>query len=123
MSPTLMALRRAYGAAHAALDPREREADVFRRVTGALRAVAGVEGGAAAQGGPARARALADNRRLWLAVEAAALHPANVLPAPLRADLVSLARAVQRELDLPSPDIGFLIGVNEQITAGLAARG
>jgi flagellar biosynthesis regulator FlaF len=122
MSPTLAALRRAYGAAHAALDPREREADVFRRVTGALRAVAGAEG-AAGQAGPARARALADNRRLWLAVEAAALHPANMLPARLRAELVSLARAVQRELDLPSPDIGFLIGVNEQIAAGLATRG
>jgi flagellar biosynthesis regulator FlaF len=122
MSLMHMAVRRAYGAAHAALDPREREADVFRRVTGALRAVAEAEGVATAAPSPACARALADNRRLWLAVESAALHPANLLPAPLRANLVSLARAVQRELDSPCPDLGFLIGVNEQIVAGLAAR-
>ena len=118
-----LAARRAYGAAHAVLDPREREADVFRRVTGALRAAAEAEGEARGAPGPACARALADNRRLWLAVESAALHPANLLAPPLRANLVSLARAVQREMASPNPDLRFLIEVNEQITAGLEARG
>ncbi len=109
------AARRAYGATAAALDLREREADVFRRVTGALRAVA------AAEDGPARARAMADNRRLWLAVESAVQHPANLLPEALRANLISLARAVQREMEAPAPDLSFLIEVNEQIASGLAA--
>ena len=108
------AARRAYGATAAALDPREREADVFRRVIGALRA-------ATAEDGLARARAMADNRRLWLAVDAAVQHPANLLPEALRANLLSLARSVQREMEAPAPDLAFLIEVNEQIASGLAA--
>ena len=52
---------RAYRAASAHRGPREQEADVFRRVTGALRA---------AQKGSAmdQTRALADNSRLWLMI-------------------------------------------------------
>jgi len=106
---------RAYGASQTALDPREREADVFRRVTGALRA-------ALEQDTLARARAVADNRRLWLAVEAALVHPANQLPESLRAGLLSLGRAVQREMGSAAPDLPFLIEVNEQVTAGLCGR-
>ena len=113
---TLADIVRAYGAARAARDPREQEADVFRRVTGGLRAAGG-------QDGPARVRAVADNRRLWLAVESALADPSNQLPAPMRAGLVSLGRAVQREMDGPDPDIAFLIEVNEQVAAGLAGAG
>jgi flagellar biosynthesis regulator FlaF len=107
---------RAYGAARAARDPREQEADIFRRVTGALRAVQAAEG-------PARVRAVADNRRLWLAVESALTDPSNQLPTQMRAGLVSLGRAVQREMDQGDPDIAFLIEVNEQVALGLAAQG
>lgn len=113
---TLPDIARAYGAARAALDPREQEADVFRRVTGGLRA-------ARAQEGPARVRAVADNRRLWLAVESALADPSNQLPPPVRAGLISLGRAVQREMDGPDPDIAFLIDVNDQVAAGLAGQG
>jgi flagellar biosynthesis regulator FlaF len=103
---------RAYRAARAARDPREQEAEVIRRVTFGLRA-------ALDQTGPARMRAVADNRRLWLAMESALVDPSNRLPAPMRAGLVSLGRAVQREMDGPSPDIAFLIEVNEQVATGL----
>ncbi len=113
---TLAAFARAYGATRAALDPREQEADIFRRVTGVLRAVQN-------QDGAARARAVADNRRLWLAVESAAADPANALPAQMRAGLISLGRAVQREMDTAAPDLGFLIEVNEQVAGGLAGPG
>ncbi|WP_246504173.1 flagellar biosynthesis regulator FlaF [Plastoroseomonas arctica] len=109
---------RAYGATRAAMDPRVQEADVFRRVTGSLRAAAGV-----AEDDMRRVRAIADNRRLWLAVESAAGHPGNALPERLRADLVSLGRAVRREMDLAAPDLGFLIDVNEQVAAGLGGAG
>ena len=113
---TLAQLVRAYGATRAALDPREQEADIIRRVTGGLRAVREDDG-------PARMRAVADNRRLWLAMESALVHPSNQLPAPMRAGLISLGRAVQREMDGPAPDIVFLIEVNEQVAAGLAGGG
>lgn len=113
---TLADIARAYGASRAARDPREQEADVFRRVTGGLRAASGLDG-------PARVRAVADNRRLWLAVESALAHPSNQLPATVRAGLISLGRAVQREMEQGEPDFAFLIEVNEQVAAGLAARG
>lgn len=113
---TLADIARAYGATRAALDPREQEADVFRRVTGGLRA-------AVAQDGLARIRAVADNRRLWLAVETALADPANRLPSPVRAGLISLGRAVQREMGGTDPDLAFLIDVNDQVAAGLAGSG
>ena len=113
---TLADIARAYGATRAVLDPREQEADVFRRVTGRLRA-------AVPQDGPARVRAIADNRRLWLAVESALTDPVYQLPADMRAALISLGRAVQREMQGADPDLAFLIEVNEQVAAGLAGRG
>jgi flagellar biosynthesis regulator FlaF len=109
---TLAQIVRAYGAARAARDPREQEADIFRRVTFGLREALDLDG-------PARVRAVADNRRLWLAMETALLDPSNQLPAEMRAGLVSLGRAVQREMDGPAPDIAFLIEVNEQVATGL----
>ncbi|MDB5318047.1 MAG: flaF [Rhodospirillales bacterium] len=109
---------RAYGAARAAMDPRLQEADVFRRVTGSLRAAL-----AGAEQDMRRVRAIADNRRLWLAVESALGHPANAMPDRLRADIISLGRAVRREMDQATPDFDFLIDVNEQVAAGLGGAG
>jgi flagellar protein FlaF len=113
---TLPDIVRAYGAARAARDPREQEADIFRRVTGGLRAAQ------RDPQSPARVRAVADNRRLWLAVESALADPANQLPSTMRAGLISLGRAVQREMDQGDPDIAFLIEVNEQVAQGLSGR-
>ena len=102
---------RAYGASRAALGPRALEADVFRRVIGALRG---------ATEPMAVVRALADNRLLWTAVEGVLSDPTNALPVPLRAGLVSIGRAVTREMEQEAPDIDFLIEVNESVAAGLA---
>ena len=103
---------RAYGAAVLRRDPRDQEADVFRRVTGGLRA---------AKAEPLLlGRAVADNMRLWLMVGDVLRDPANALPAELRAGIVSVGHAVQREMERTAPDLDFLIQINEGITAGLS---
>ncbi len=103
---------RAYQSAAARRDPREQEADVFRRVTGGLRA--------AKRDPELRVRAVADNMRLWLMVGDLLRDPGNALPAPLRAGIVSVGHAVQRDMAQAEPDLDFLILVNESITAGLS---
>ena len=104
---------RAYRAASTHRSPREQEADVFRRVTGVLRA---------AQGGTEmeQVKALSDNTRLWMMVGDLLRDPANALPEPLRASIISVGKALQREMQQSAPDFGFLIAVNEDITAGLS---
>jgi flagellar biosynthesis activator protein FlaF len=112
----LLNLARAYGATRAALDPREQEADIIRRVTFGLRTAQERDDDLA------RVKAMADNRRLWLAMESALLHPSNQLPQQMRAGLISLGRLVQREMNGGEPDLAFLIEVNEQVAAGLAGN-
>jgi flagellar protein FlaF len=103
----------AYQAAANCRGARQQEADVFRRATGALRA--------SLNGRPIdRVRAVADNRRLWLAVSDLMTDPGNSLPKPLRAGMISVSLSVRREMDKPIPNIDFLIGINESITDGLA---
>lgn len=104
---------RAYQAAARHRSQRDQDADVFRRANAALRAALGGDGAATI-------RALADNRLLWLTVTGLARDPANPLPAPLRGQLVSVGLAVARELEAPVPDLPFLIGVNEDMAAGLS---
>ncbi|MCA3416829.1 MAG: hypothetical protein INF84_19695 [Roseomonas sp.] len=104
---------RGYGATQRTRSLRDQEADVFRRVNYGLKAALTADA-------IDRARAVADNRRLWLAVEAAMMHPANQLPEALRASIVSLGRSVQREMENQAPDIPFLIGINDQMIAGLS---
>lgn len=104
----------AYATAAAHRSQREQEADVFRRVIGGLRIARNVNNPLQ------RVRALADNRRLWMAVTDLMRDPASSLPAPLRASIVSVAIAVQREMDRDSPNFDFLIEINENIVAGLA---
>lgn len=106
---------KAYEAASIQRSPRAQEADVFRRVIGALRA--------SRDGGPLqRIRALADNRRLWMVVHDLMSDPDNALPLPLRAQIISVGLAVQREMDRDVPDIEFLIDINEQLAAGLSGQ-
>ena len=104
---------RAYRAASARRSPREQEADVFRRVTGALRAA---QGSAPMD----QTKALADNSRLWMMIGDLLQDPANALPAALRASIVSVGHTLQREMRKSMPDFTFLIAVNEDITAGLS---
>ena len=91
------------------------EAEVFLRVNAALRQ--------ASCGSPlARAKALADNELLWLTVMDVLRDPANALPVPLRASVISLGLAVQREQRKTEPDFAFLTGINEQLAAGLSGH-
>src|SRR3954447_9781789 len=105
----------AYESASRYRSQREQEADVFRRATAVLKA-------ARSAGTIARVRALADNRRLWLTVNDLMHDPDNGLPIKMRAQIVSVGLAVQREMDLEEPDFDFLITVNESLEAGLSGR-
>lgn len=107
---------RAYEAASGHRDLRSQEADVFRYAIGALK---GARGGGSTQ----KARALADNRRLWITVTDLMRDPENALPQELRAQIVSVGLAVQREMARAEPDFDFLISINENIAAGLSGPG
>ena len=107
---------RAYANAATHRSQREQEADVFRRATGALKS-------ARDSGRMPRVRAIADNRRLWLTVNDLMRDPQNPLPQELRASIVSVGLAVQREMDRDAPDFDFLIAINENIAAGLSEQG
>ena len=109
-----MQASRAYQMSSDSRSLRAQEADIFHRANGALRtAIGGTD--------VDRVRAVADNRRLWLTVLGLVQDPGNQLPMPVRVSLVSVGRSVQREMDGPSPDLDFLIAVNENVSAGLAA--
>jgi flagellar biosynthesis regulator FlaF len=113
---TMTRAARAYQASSAHRNLREQEADIIRQAIGSLRA-------ARSQGLIPQVKALADNRRLWTIVIDLVRDPSNGLPAPLRASIVSVGLAVHREMDKERPDFDFLIGVNENIAAGLSAAG
>lgn len=94
------------------LTSKQMEAEVFTRATRSIRT--------AEAGGPLdRARALADNRRLWGAVHGLVIDPTNALPSELRGRIAGVALAVLRECDTAAPDLGFIAEVNEQFAAGL----
>ena len=106
---------RAYAASAAHRTLREQEADVFRRANAALRHGIGT--------GPfGRVRALADNGRLWATVLDLLRDPANSLPEPLRATIISVGLSVQREMQQDAPNFEFLISVNENIAEGLSGQ-
>ncbi|MFC7693486.1 flagellar biosynthesis regulator FlaF [Paeniroseomonas aquatica] len=67
----------------------------------------------------AHARAVADNRRLWDAVQAAVLDPANGLPKELRAQIAGVAMAVLRECAAERPDLEFVAEMNDHFAAAL----
>jgi flagellar biosynthesis regulator FlaF len=106
---------RAYQAATNHRSQRDQEADVFRRASGALIAARSADV-------IRRVQAIADNRRLWITVADLMRDPGNALPQELRASIVSVGMAVQREMDQDSPDLDFLIAINENIAAGLSGQ-
>ncbi len=91
---------------------RDQEADLFRFVNAGLNA-------ACLSGGVAAVRALADNERLWISLMDVMRDPANELPAPIRAAILSIGHAARQEMKLTTPDITFLVHLNEQIIGGL----
>lgn len=108
---------RAYAAAAGHRSLREQEAELFGRANAGLRRAR------AGDSAIARVRALADNDLLWMTVLGLLRDPANALPDALRASIISVGLTVQREMQGEDPDFDFLIGVNENIAAGLAGRG
>ncbi len=113
---TMSCATNAYQHAAARRSVREQEADTFRYAIGSLRAARQADS-------VQRARAVADNRRLWLAVHDLVSDPSNALPEELRASIVSVGRAVRREMERESPDFDFLISINEHMAAGLSGQG
>jgi len=89
---------------------------VFRRATGALKMARDADTNLP------RIQALADNRRLWSTVSDLMRDPLNALPQDLRASIVSVGLAVQREMDREIPDFDFLIAINESMVAGLSGQ-
>ena len=111
--PSISSASRAYEAASAGRTVRQQEADVFRLTISRLQA-------ARRETPVARVRALADNRRLWMTVSDLMRDADNTLPVDLRAQIISVGLAVQREMDRDEPDFDFLINVNKHIAEGLA---
>ncbi|RVT92023.1 hypothetical protein EOD42_20015 [Rhodovarius crocodyli] len=93
---------------------KQQEAEVFARATRSLREAMGTDPAPMAV-----ARAVADNRRLWDAVNIAVMDPTNQLPRELRAQIASIARAVLRECGEEKPDLSFIADMNEQVAGGL----
>jgi flagellar biosynthesis regulator FlaF len=113
--PSLNLASRAYAAASVNRTIREQEADVFRHVIAQLQT--------ARQSTPiARVRALADNRRLWMAVADLVRDRDNPLPPETRAGIISIGLSVQREMDADEPNFDFLITINKQIAEGLSGN-
>ena len=110
---TVRTASRAYQSAATHRSQREQEADVFRHAIGALKSARN-----AVPIHP-RSRALADNRRLWLTVTDLMHDPASGLPTELRASIVSVSIAVQREMDRERPNFEFLIDINQTFVDGL----
>ncbi len=111
---TMTQAARAYQYAATHRSQREQEADVFRYTNGALKL--------ARDAGPiTRLRALADNRRLWRTVSDLMHDPDSELPMELRASIISVGLAVQREMDQDRPNFDFLIEINQSIAEGLSS--
>jgi flagellar biosynthesis regulator FlaF len=109
---TSQSAARAYAAGARHRPMRDQEAEVFRYAAVGLQR-------AADAGALPRTRALADNARLWTAVMDLLRDPDNRLPESLRAGIISLGLAVEREMAQPEPDFAFLIGINHNVAAGL----
>ncbi|HEY5299427.1 MAG TPA: flagellar biosynthesis regulator FlaF [Acetobacteraceae bacterium] len=112
---TMIRATNAYQQAATHRSIREQEADIFRHAIAALRTARGADK-------MTRARAVADNRRLWLTVHDLMSDPGNALPPELRASIVSVGISVRREMEGENPDFGFLISINEHMAAGLGSQ-
>ncbi|WP_207476504.1 flagellar biosynthesis regulator FlaF [Arenibaculum pallidiluteum] len=97
-------------------DYRSQEANLFKRITYAL------QQGKLRTGGMDLVRAASDNKLLWMGVINAVSDDANQLPPALRTQLITIGRAVIKEIDeniTGNLDVDFLIEINNQIIEGL----
>lgn len=115
-----MSLQAYQRAAQRAESPRQAEYRLFGQVTRALVEAAEAD----ASDFVRRIDALDWNRRLWSALAADCADPANGLPAPVRAQLISLSLWVDRHTSAvmrrEDDDVQALIDVNRAIMQGLA---
>jgi flagellar protein FlaF len=109
-----------YKQATAETDPVAAEAKVFERIAGQLAQAEALRPTAVR-----RVRAIAEARRLWLHTATLCADPDNHLPQALRAQIISVALAVLREIDGESPDVAWLAEITRTIAEGLrdASRG
>jgi flagellar protein FlaF len=101
-----------------ARSPRRAEADVFRQVTGRMKAHE-------AKNGPDRIAALHDNRRLWIAAAVTLADDGNGLPPELRAQLLGLAGFVERHTAAVlrgQAEMSPLIEINHRVHEGLSGQ-
>jgi flagellar protein FlaF len=114
-----MSLRAYQRAATRVESPRETEYRLFAQVTLALMDAAKADPSDAS----ARLDALDWNRRVWTVMGEDCANPANGLPGPLRASIISLAMWVSRHTSAVirrQEEIEPLIEVNRLIMQGLA---
>ena len=100
--------------------PREMEYRLFGQVTRALMHAATVDKSDLST----RIDALDWNRRLWSTLAAACQDPDNAMPAPMRAQFISLSLFVNRHSSMVmkgEEDFETLIDINRSIMQGLAA--
>ncbi len=113
---TMQNAMRAYASGASTRSLKDQEAELFRQVN------AGLFRARDTGNELALVRAVADNKRLWLTIVGLVCDPANALPDGVRASLASIGMAVQREMQRDTPDLTFLIDVNENVAAGLSPR-
>jgi flagellar protein FlaF len=114
-----MSLQAYHQAATRAESPRQTEYRLFAQVTMALMQAAKADPGDLG----ARIDALDWNRRIWTVLGDDCSNPANGLPAPLRASIISLSMWVGRHTSAVirrQEEIEPLIEVNRLIMQGLA---
>lgn len=109
--------------------PRQIERRILSNITGRLEAEATAFDGDIQLSERARMLAaglrvtLRDNQALWIALRDDLAQPANALPPPLRASLISIALWVERqttEVLGGAAGVGVLAAVNNNIIAGLS---
>jgi len=106
---------RAYATAAVNKTLREQEAEIFRLVIARLQS--------ARLAGPiAKVRALADNRRLWMAIADLVRDDRNPLPSETRLGILSIGHCVQQEMDSAEPNFDFLITINKNMAEGLSGN-
>jgi len=103
-----------YKQAVAETDPVAAEAKLFERIAAQLSQAETLRPTAVR-----RVRAIAEARRLWLHTATLCADPDNHLPQALRAQIISVAMAVLREIDGESPDVAWLAELTRTIAEGL----
>ena len=117
-----MSLQAYKQAAQRAENPREMEYRLFGQVTRALMAASEVDPSDIAT----RIDALDWNRRLWTALASDCSSEGNVLPAPVKAQIISLSLWVSRHTSAVmrgDEEFGPLIEINRFMMQGLAPVG